>query len=89
MNYNMNEIDKSLPKLLRMLRTTKSNVQKINPKTIMMVQKGKGKGKCKNKKDSKSKARPKPKNEALKSKCEVAKEGKCFHYCETKHWKRE
>ena len=54
----------------------------------MMVQKGKGKNKGKRKKDSKFKGKPKPKNVALKPKGEMAKEGKCFHYGETGHWKR-
>ena len=31
---------------------------------------------------------PKPKNVALKPKGRMDKEGKCFHYNETKHWKR-
>ena len=53
-----------------------------------MVQKGKGKHKGKKKKGSKSKGKPKPKNATLKPKSEVAKEGKCFHCGEIKHWKR-
>ena len=90
MKYNMNEIDKALLELLSMLRTAEQNLQKTKPKTIMMVQKvkDKGKNKGKKKKDSKSKGRPMHKNDALKPKGEVVKEGKCFHYSETRHWKR-
>ena len=72
MNYKLNEIDKPLPELLSMLRTTKQNLQKTKHETIMMVQKGKGKGNGKKKKDSKSngKPKPKPKNVALNPKAE-------------------
>ena len=84
----MNKIDRPLLELLSMLRTVEQNLQKTKPETIMMVQKGKGKGKGKKKKDSESKGKPKPKNAALKPKGRVAKECKCFHYGETRHWKR-
>lgn len=62
-NYHMNEIDKTPTELLAMLRTTETNLTKIAPAPIMMVNKGnaKGKGKWKGKKKIGSKsANPKP-----------------------------
>ena len=47
MNYNMNEMEKTLPELLRMLRTAELNLKKPKPSSIMMVRKGKGKRKGK------------------------------------------
>jgi transposase InsO family protein len=90
----MNEIDKSLPELLSMLRTAELNLQKAKPTDMLMIQKGKGKpkgkgkGKKRNKKDFKSTNKPKPSANALKPKGGVAKEGNCFHCGETGHWKR-
>lgn len=88
MNYNMNEIDKSLPDLLNMLRTAEQDINKGKGKTILMVQ-GKGKGKkSTSRSKTKGKTKPKSKNKALKPKGGVAKEGTCFHCGETGHWKR-
>ncbi|XP_074376943.1 uncharacterized protein LOC141718454 [Apium graveolens] len=58
MNYNMNEIDKTLMELLAMLKTIDINIQKASPAPIMMVNKGsaKGKGKWKGKKRMGSKS---------------------------------
>ena len=86
MNYNMNEIHKTMPELLSMLRTAEQNLQKSKPSSIMMVHKGKGKGNGKGK--GKGKGKPKPTPQALKPKGGVAKIGKCFHCGETGHWKR-
>ncbi|KAK8559155.1 hypothetical protein V6N12_042437 [Hibiscus sabdariffa] len=71
LNFNMNEINKSLPQLFGMLRTaeTKEKGKK--------VAKSKGSGKTK----------PKGK-EALKPKGGVSKDGKCFQFGKTGHWKR-
>ena len=70
----MNEIEKPQPKLLSLLRIDEQNLQKIKPKTIMIVQKGKRKGKGNRRKDFKSKGKLKPKNATLKLKGGVAKE---------------
>ena len=43
MNYNMNEMEKTLPELLSTLKTTELNLKKLKPSSIMMVQNGKGK----------------------------------------------
>ncbi|KAK8593700.1 hypothetical protein V6N12_045775 [Hibiscus sabdariffa] len=45
LNFNMNEINKTLPQLLGMLRTTKSNMKNDGSKSILMVREAKGKGK--------------------------------------------
>ncbi|KAK8997814.1 hypothetical protein V6N11_012351 [Hibiscus sabdariffa] len=39
LNFNMNEINKTLPQLLGMLRTTKGKMKKSGPKPILMVRK--------------------------------------------------
>ncbi|KAL4379248.1 hypothetical protein GQ457_02G028480 [Hibiscus cannabinus] len=41
LNFNMNEINKTLPQLLGMLRTTESNLKKNGSKSILMVHEGK------------------------------------------------
>ena len=84
MNYNMNEIAKTFPELLSMLRTAEQNLKKIKP--IMMVQKGKGKRKPKGK--GKPQTKGKAKSSALKPKGGVAKECTCFHCGQTGHWQR-
>ncbi|KAK5793960.1 hypothetical protein PVK06_035144 [Gossypium arboreum] len=43
-NFNKNEIDKTFPKSLRMLRTTEGNMKKTGPKPILMAHNNKGKG---------------------------------------------
>ena len=43
MNYIMNDMDKTLPKLFNMLRMTELNLKKPKPNSIMIVRKGKGK----------------------------------------------
>ena len=43
----MNEMEKTLSKLLSMLRKTELYLKKPKPNSIMMVRKGKGKGKGK------------------------------------------
>ena len=60
----MNEIDKNPTKLLAILKTAETNVQKASPTPMLMVNKGKakGKGKWKGKRNmgSKSNANMKP-----------------------------
>ncbi|XP_052485133.1 uncharacterized protein LOC128040425 [Gossypium raimondii] len=86
----MNEIDKTLPQLLNMLRTAEGNMKKVGPKPILMVRNNKGKRKTKVQTKPKGKGRPKLRkgNAALKPKGGVSKEGNCFHCGVTGHWKR-
>ncbi|KAK8502801.1 hypothetical protein V6N12_073851 [Hibiscus sabdariffa] len=87
LNFNMNEINKTLPQLLGMLRTAESNLKKGGSKSILMV----CEAKRKEKKVAKSKGVGKTKSkgkEALKPKGGVSKDGKCFHCGKTAHWKR-
>ncbi|KAK8658689.1 hypothetical protein V6N13_036890 [Hibiscus sabdariffa] len=57
LNFNMNEIEKTLPQLLGMLRTAEGNMKKGGSKSVLMVREAKGKGKGKGKKVAKSKER--------------------------------
>ncbi|KAK8680630.1 hypothetical protein V6N13_109570 [Hibiscus sabdariffa] len=45
LNFNMNEINKTLPQLLGMLRTAESDMKKDGSKSILLVREAKGKGK--------------------------------------------
>ena len=64
MNYNMNEMDKSISELHTMLKTAKENI-KSKPGHVLMVQNGKGfKGKGKGKGKSNAQPKPKPEPEA-------------------------
>ncbi|KAK8995295.1 hypothetical protein V6N11_069734 [Hibiscus sabdariffa] len=87
LNFNMNEINKTLPQFLGMLRTAKSNMKKGGSKSILMVREAKGKGKKVAKSKGTGKTKPKGK-EALKPKGGVSKNGKCFHCGKPGHWKR-
>ncbi|KAG8478355.1 hypothetical protein CXB51_028118 [Gossypium anomalum] len=90
LNFNMNEIDKTLPQLLSMLRTAEGNMKKVGPKPILMVRNNKGKRKAKVPTKPKGKGKPNlGKGKAtLKPKGGVSKEGNCFHFGVTGHWKR-
>ncbi|XP_016747393.1 uncharacterized protein [Gossypium hirsutum] len=70
LNFNMNEINKTLPQLLIMFRTAESNIEKAGPKPILIVHKnkGKGKGKAKAKPKDNGKAKPNKGKFALKPK---------------------
>ena len=83
MNYNMNNMDKSISELHSMLKTAGVNIQKKKPSNVLIVQKEKGykkkgKGNAKTKNGSKSKPKPKPK-------AKPPKEGVCFHCKESGH----
>ncbi|KAL4323794.1 hypothetical protein GQ457_11G030890 [Hibiscus cannabinus] len=62
LNFNMNEINKTLPQLLGMLRTAESNMKKGGSKSILMVREAKGKGKKVVKSKGIGKTKPKGKN---------------------------
>ncbi|KAK8619728.1 hypothetical protein V6N13_136008 [Hibiscus sabdariffa] len=89
LNFNMNEIQKTLPQLLGMLRTAEGNMKKGGSKSVLMVREAKGKGKGKKVAKSNGNGKTKPKGkEALKPKGGVSKDGKCFHCGKARHWKR-
>ncbi|KAK2448130.1 secreted RxLR effector protein [Trifolium repens] len=88
LNFNMNDLDKTLPELLGMLRTAEQNL-KTKGKSILMVSNGnkhhkKQGGKWKDK----GVAKPKQTAPALKPSGSIAKEGNCFYCGKTGHWKR-
>ncbi|KAK2417007.1 secreted RxLR effector protein [Trifolium repens] len=88
LNFNMNDLDKTLPELLGMLRTAEQNL-KTKGKSILMVSNGnkhhkKQGGKWK----GKGVAKPKQTAPALKPSGSIAKEGNCFYCGKTGHWKR-
>ncbi|KAK8679994.1 hypothetical protein V6N13_108949 [Hibiscus sabdariffa] len=87
MNFNMNEINKTLPQLLGMLRTAESNMKKGGSKSVLMVRVAKEKGKKVAKSKGSGKTKPKGKD-ALKPTGGISKDGKCFHYGKTGHLKR-
>ncbi|KAK8715425.1 hypothetical protein V6N13_042759 [Hibiscus sabdariffa] len=87
LNFNMNEINKTLPQLLGMLRTAESDLKKNGSMSILMVREAKGKGKQKAKSKGNGKSKPKG-NDALKPEGGISKERKCFHCDKVGHWKR-
>ena len=88
LNFNMNDMDKSLPELLAMLRTVEQNL-KTKGKSIMMIENGKRQNKRPTKQGDKGKgkevAKPRPTVAALKPSGGIAKEGTCFHCGKTGH----
>src|ERR1051325_3437083 len=91
LNFNMNDLDRSLPELLSMLRTTEQNM-KSKGKSILMISNGKKLNKRPMKQVGKGKgkvvAKSKPTAPALKPSGGITKEGTCFHCGKTGHWKR-
>ncbi|KAK9018566.1 hypothetical protein V6N11_001537 [Hibiscus sabdariffa] len=87
LNFNMNEISKTLPQLLGMLRTAESDMKKDGSKSILLVREAKGNGKKVAKSKGSGKTKAKGKN-VLKPKGAISKDGKCFHCNKSGHWKR-
>ncbi|KAK8636287.1 hypothetical protein V6N13_004991 [Hibiscus sabdariffa] len=87
LNFNMNEINKTLPQLLGMLRTAESDMKKDGSKAILLVREAKGNGKKVAKSKVSGKTKAKWKN-VLKPKGAISKDGKCFHSNKSGHWKR-
>ncbi|VFQ65922.1 unnamed protein product [Cuscuta campestris] len=91
-NYEMHELDKPLPELLKMLQTAEESLTKGKGNSVLLVQGGKGNKKFKKAKKNgpkgKGNTEPKSNSSKLKPKCGVAKDSIC-HYCgEVGHWKR-
>ncbi|KAK8589780.1 hypothetical protein V6N12_024171 [Hibiscus sabdariffa] len=83
LNFIVNEINKTLPQLLGMLRTVESDLNKNGSKSILIVCEDK-----KKKAKSKGNGKSKPKgNYALNPEKGISKDGKCFHCDKTGHWK--
>ncbi|KAK9020229.1 hypothetical protein V6N11_054719 [Hibiscus sabdariffa] len=87
LNFNMNEINKTLPQLLGMLRTAENDMKKDGSKSILLVREAKGNGKKVAKSKGSGKTKAKGKN-VLKPKGAISKDGKCFHCNKSGHWKR-
>ncbi|KAK8701271.1 hypothetical protein V6N13_019661 [Hibiscus sabdariffa] len=87
LNFNMNEINKTLPQLLGMLRIAESDMKNDGSKSILLVREAKGKGKKMAKSKGSGKTKAKGKN-VLKPKGTISKDGKCFHCNKSGHWKR-
>ncbi|KAK8652197.1 hypothetical protein V6N13_061219 [Hibiscus sabdariffa] len=85
LNFNMNEINKTLPQLLGMFRTVEGDMKKGGSKSILVVREAKRKEKkvAKSKGNGKTKAKG---NNALKPKDGISKDGKCFHCEKSGHW---
>ncbi|XP_017632429.1 uncharacterized protein LOC108474900 [Gossypium arboreum] len=60
LNFNMNEISKTFPQLLNLLRIANSNMKRAGPKPILMVCKDKGKRKLNVSKKPKDNGKAKP-----------------------------
>ena len=98
MNYNMHNMEKMIYELHGMLKTIEQNIKTTS--NVLMVQKGKGKdtkrkwvtkGKAKDNKKPKPNPNPNTKGKKPKTKQPKAKEpkeGQCFFYNESGHWKR-
>ncbi|VFQ60200.1 unnamed protein product [Cuscuta campestris] len=91
-NYKMHELDKPLPKLLKMLQTSEESWTKGKRNSVLLVQGGKGKKKFKKAKKNgpkgKGNSEPNSRSSKLKPKGGVAKDSICHHCGEVGHWKR-
>ncbi|VFQ77685.1 unnamed protein product [Cuscuta campestris] len=88
-NYEMHELDKPLPELLKMLQNAEQSLTKGKGNSVLLVQGGKGKEKFKKAKKNgpkgKGNTEPKSKSSKLKSKGGVAKDSICHHCGEVGH----
>ncbi|VFQ62648.1 unnamed protein product [Cuscuta campestris] len=91
-NYEMHELDKPLPELLKMLQTAEESLMKGKGNSVLLVQGGKGKKKFKKAKKNgpkgKGNTKPKSNSSKLEPKGGVAKDSICHHCGEVGHWKR-
>ncbi|VFQ88263.1 unnamed protein product [Cuscuta campestris] len=82
-NYEMHELDKPLPELLKMLQTAEESLTKGKGNFVLLVQGGKGKKKFKKAKKNgpkgKGNTEPKSNSSKLKPKGGVAKDSICHH----------
>ena len=78
MNYNMHNMDKSITKLLGMLKNAKKSIPKSNDVLVVRKGKGKHKGKAKSKTFGKGKGKSKPNPLKPKPKVSKAKERVCL-----------
>ncbi|XP_058765932.1 uncharacterized protein LOC131639453 [Vicia villosa] len=90
LNFNMNDMEKSLPELLGMLRTVEQNL-KLKGKSIMIVSNGKKQNKRPTKQSGKGKGKevgkPNSTTHVLKSSGGITKTSTCFYCCKTGHWR--
>ncbi|VFQ79473.1 unnamed protein product [Cuscuta campestris] len=88
-NYEMHELDKQLPELLKMLQTAEESLTKGKGNSVLLVQGGKGKKKFKKAKKNgpkgKGNTEPKSNSSKLKRKGGVAKDSICHHCGEVGH----
>ncbi len=92
MNYNMNDWERTIPQLYKMLTTAEKNLPK-KPSQVLMIREGQiKKPKAKYSKgnpfNSKGKGKKFPKAQNPKKKEKVAKEDTCFECGKVGHWKR-
>ncbi|KAK8578882.1 hypothetical protein V6N13_142156 [Hibiscus sabdariffa] len=88
LNFNMNEINKTLPQLLGMLRTAEGDMKKGGSKSILVVHEVKRKENKVAKSKGNGKTKAKGKN-ALKPKGGISQDGKCFHCDKPRHLKKK
>ena len=85
MNFNINKLEVTLPKLLNMLREAASTIKK--EKLVLCT--GETKKKRKSKKSlKKGKGKGRPGKAKVAKKDPTKDKGQCFHFGKDGHWKR-